>query len=432
MGMEITSMPGIILIIGLSACAREKKQIVSVHFVDSLISHYQEPDFARSNDTNITFWKNRIIPGLPGIVSETKYAGALVTRFHVFGDLQDMKSADSTIRKIDSDFNHKESHAGLILVSYSILQHRFDEAGRWLERARQAGLKRYDFLTASFDVDFELGRYFNASNELKELKSTADYGYFFRRSKMDHLNGLLDSSILAMQKAADLEKDNPYLEQVALANTADLYIHAGDLQKAADLYMQCISMNGADFHSITGLGWIALVHDKNDVLAERIFDFVRKKNKLPDALYKLTQTAQSRMDSAMELKYAKDFEKQATEPEYGNMYNKYMIEFYTGILHDPARAEAISEKELKNRATPQTWAWYAWSLYSNHKKEEAYKTYAENVSGRPLEGLELYWMGKMMQGLHKGYNAQEFFKAARNNKYDLSPAVEQDLEKQLD
>jgi hypothetical protein len=87
---------------------------------------------------------------------------------------------------------------------------------------------------------------------------------------------------------------------------------------------------------------------------------------------------------------------------------------------------------LENRATAQTYAWYAWSLFSNNKKKEAYEQFEKNVSGRPLEGLELYWMGKMMNGMNKEYNAQAFFKAAYINKYDLSPAILQDLEKQLD
>jgi len=131
----------------------------------------------------------------------------------------------------------------------------------------------------------------------------------------------------------------------------------------------------------------------------------------------------------LEYRYANDFASQATNALYGNMYNKYLIEIYTGILNDPAKAENIAAAELNNRSTPQTNAWYAWALFSNNKKEKAYQVYEQAVSGKPLEGLELYWMGKMMQGLGKGYNAQQFFKAAWKNRYDLSSAIVEDLEK---
>jgi tetratricopeptide (TPR) repeat protein len=248
---------------------------------------------------------------------------------------------------------------------------------------------------------------------------------------MDHLNGLLDSSIHAMIQAANQESNSPYLYQVALSNAADLYVHAGDLKVAADLYKKCLSINCEDFHSLMGLGWIALAHDKNDSLSERIFEFVKGKNKLPDPLFKLTQMAQMTGDSMQEKKWALAFESEATENVYGNMYNKYMIELYTGILQNPSKAEEISMRELENRATAQTYAWYAWSLFSNNKKKEAYEVFEKNVSGRPLEGLELYWMGKMMQGMNKEYNARSFFKAALINKYDLNPAIREYLEKQL-
>ena len=430
--MRFKIYTGIILICLTTACSHKEGQIVSRIYIDSLIANYREPAFARSNDSSMQFWRNRIDPELPGLVSETKYAGTLSLRFHLFGDIQDIKKADSIIRRLDTHFNHKEAQADLTLVSYSILQHRFKEADIWLEKARQNGLKKYDQLSSSFDVDFELGRNFQAAGELKELKSSGDYGYFFRRSKMDHLNGLLDSSIHAMLRAANQEENSPYLYQVALSNAADLYIHAGDLKQAAELYQKCLAINSADFHSLTGLGWIALVHDKNDSLAEKIFAFVKTKNRLPDPLFKLTQMAQTREDSTEEKRWARLFESEASEPVYGNMYNKYMIELYTGILGNPARAEQISLHELENRATAQTYAWYAWSLFSNNKKKEALEQFEKNVSGRPLEGLELYWMGKLMQGMNKGYNAQAFFKAAYINKYDLSPAILRDLKKQMD
>ncbi len=430
--MKFRLLLGVFIFSGLLGCTHQKRPAVSGKYIDSLIENYQVPEFARYNDSSLQFWKNRIHPDRPGLVSESKFAGSLSMRFHLFGDIRDIKAADSTIRKVDNDFNHKEAQANLTLVGYSILQHRFGEADNYLEKAKQTGLKKYDLLTSSFDVDFELGRYFKANNELKELQTSQDYGYFFRLSKMNHLNGLLDSSINAMLKAASLEDGSPYLKQVALSNAADLYIHAGEPEMAADLYRKCISINPADFHSIAGLGWIALVNDRNDSLAERIFAFVQSKNKLPDALYKFTQIAEARGNTEQEKKWAEKFESRATDSLYGNMYNKYLIELYTGILHEPSRAERMARKELENRSTPQTYAWYAWCLFSNNKKKEAYEQFEKYVSGRPLEGLELYWMGKLMQGLNKGYNAQAFYKAAYLNRYDLSPGILNDLVKHLE
>ena len=101
------------------------------------------------------------------------------------------------------------------------------------------------------------------------------------------------------------------------------------------------------------------------------------------------------------------------------------------MVAEAKRKRIAGKREIDNRATPQTYAWYVWCLYYNNKKDEAYKIYERNVSGRPLEGIELYWMGKFMKGLGKGYNANEFFKAAQKNKYDLSPSMMNDLEENL-
>src|SRR5690348_15891527 len=110
----------------------------------------------------------------------------------------------------------------------------------------------------------------------------------------------------------------------------------------------------------------------------------------------------------MQKKYADEFIKAVSDSVYGNMYNKYLIDLYTGIANEPAKAELIAAKEINSRPTPQTYAWYVWTLFCNNKKDEAYKVFEENVSGKPLEGPDLYWMGKFMLGLDKGYNAKEF------------------------
>ena len=415
-----------------ASCKNEKKPIVSAVFIDSLISHYSQPEINTTNETDLQFWKNRLDPKNPGLVSELKYAAALIQRVHLSGDINDVITADSILYVADKTFNHKESSPNMALVRNSMLQHRFTQADSLFDEAKKTDVKPYDAISTSFDVDFELGRYQFAEAALQKITDYKDYGFNFRLAKLAHYQGKLDSSIAAMQRASIIAGNDIYLKQAALSNEADLNLHSGNLQRANDLYMESIRLSAADLHSVMGLGWIALVHDKNESLAEKIFLLVRSKTKSPDGDYKLVQLADARGDSVLQMKYAGEFASIVSEPVYGNMYNKYLIELYTGILNDPARAEKIAERELLNRATAQTYAWYTWTLFKNNKVAEAGKLYQQHVSGKPLEGLELYWMGKFMQGQSRIYNAKQFFKAAYKNSYDLSPGMISDLKDALE
>jgi hypothetical protein len=415
-----------------TGCGHSHEKAVDAVFIDSLISHYSPPAAERANEEQIIFWKNRIDKANPGMVSEAKYAAALVARFHATGDIRDVITADSVLWQIDSTFNHKETGPYMALMGNAILQHRFTQADSIFEKARRIGLRRGPMLSGLFDVSFELGHYDQALIALNGLKADQDFGYYFRRSKMDHLNGNIDSAIRSMAKAGALAGNSDYLKQVAFSNMADLDVHAGKAIDAGALYRGCVDRNSADFHSILGLGWIALIHDRNDSLAKRIFQFVLTQNRLPDPLFKLYQVADARGDSIAERKVAQAFVEAATNPLYGQMYNKYLIEIYTRTLNEPEKALVLAHGELENRATPQTYAWYAWTLLADHQAAAAYKVFEERVSGKPLEGLELYYMGKLMKAMDKGYNASEFFKAADKSKYDLSPGIVRDLEAELD
>jgi hypothetical protein len=199
------------------------------------------------------------------------------------------------------------------------------------------------------------------------------------------------------------------------------------MKKAAGLYMQNLKANPSDHHSLMGLGRIALLNDNDPANAEKIFSFIGKQNHLPDALYNLVWVAEQKGDSMLQKKYAGAFVEKATGPVYGGMYNKYLVELYTGILNSPEKALLIAEKEIANRGTPQTYAWLVWVLHKAKQDNKAWELYKALVSGKPLEALELYWMGKMMKDLNKNYNAGEFFKAADKNRFDLSPLKQKDL-----
>lgn len=420
------------LFLFISSCSNKEKAIVNASFADSLITHYSPSQFARTADSNLAFWKKRMESQPENYVNGPKYGSALLSRFRLYGEINDLLKADSLFKQ--SNKANQENEPGIFrtLASFAMLQHRFLQADSFLRKAIKIEGQSLANAFLDFDISFERGQYQHSKKILPALKSFNPYGYLFRRSKFEHYDGSLDSSISCMLQAADKAGNNNSLKQIALSNAADLYIHKGNLKQAYNLYTESIKIDASDLHSITGIGWIALVHDKNDSLAEKIFRFVHLQSHAPDALLKLEQLAEARGDSAAQIKYANEFATRAAQPMYGLMYSKYLIDLYTGILNEPAKALAIAEKEIINRPTPQTYAWYAWSLFCNNEKEMAYKVFKGGVSGKPLEGPELYYMGKMMQGMNKGYNAQEFFKAANKNRYDLSPAKQKDLEKNLE
>ena len=411
-----------------SSCSHKDKPVVNAVFADSLITHYSPSQIAKTSDSNLIFWEKRMDSLPENFVNGPKYASAFSSRFHLYGEINDLLKADSLYIRSNEANQEKEPGIFRTLASFAMLQHRFLQADSFLQKAKKIEGQSLANAFLDFDISFERGQYGHCNKLLPALKSFNPYGYLFRRSKFKHYDGSLDSAIACMLQAAEKAGNSNYLKQVALSNAADLYIHKGNLKEAYRLYTESIKIDAADFHSIMGIGWIALVHDKNDSLAEKIFRFIHSQSHAPDALLKLEQLAESRSDSVAQKKWANEFAAQAAQPVYGLMYSKYLIDLYTGILNDPAKAVALAEREIINRPTPQTYTWYVWALFSNNEKEKAYKVFRSGVSGKPLEGPELYYMGKMMQGLNKGYNAQEFFKAAFKNRYDLSPAKQKDLE----
>jgi hypothetical protein len=418
----------VLLLLSLTGCIKSNKPLVVKNYADSLISHYSNSGAININHAEMAFWRTRIDPKVAGISNELKYASTLVRQFHLSGDIRDLNHAEKILKETSQVYNDKEAGVYVALTEIALLKHQFKNAAGLLNKAKQIGVQSYVANSFSFDVEFELGHYNLASFYLSKIKSPVDFGYHFRKAKLSHLNGQADTAVSEMLKAAELAPGGSYLQGVALANAADFYIHTGELAKATGLFKQSISINKNDFHSISGLGTIAMKNDRNYELAGSLFKLVKSNYALPDPLFKFYQLAQSREDKRQEIWYAKQFTAAASRQVYGKMYSKYLIEIYSGVLKKPELAEKIARAELTNRLTPQTAAWYAWALFANRKPQQAEKIYKKYVSGKPLEGFELYYMGNMMAGLKKAYTAEEFYKAADQNKFDLSPAMIKHLE----
>ena len=418
----------IVLLFGISAC-KSKKAVINTTEIEILLKDYKPSPSIKENEDDLLFWKSRIDSKNIDAVNLPKYAAALSLRFKIQGDINDLLAADSIYQLLDKHFLGKEAAYKIAQISSSLMQHKFVAADSFLQQANKLGIGEYEKSALSFDVYFETGNTEYAFFELAKIKNYKDYNFMFRNAKIFHYNGNVDSAVANMQAASDIamQSKNIPLAQSAISNTADLLLHNGDLQKAKELYLQSITLNNTDLHSFMGLGTIAMLHDKNDMLAEKIFKFIQTKTKQPDVIFKLAQLNMQSGDSIAAKKYATEFVTITSNKNYGNMYNKYLIQLYTSILNNPIAAEKIALQELESRNTPQTNAWYVYTLLKNNKLLEANKIYEKNVSGKPLEGLESFWMGKYMQANNKGYNANEFFKNAQKNKYDLAPDAIKEL-----
>ena len=409
------------ILVFLASCKPKDKALVSQKYIDSLMNISTLSNYEKQIETDLKFWKNRLDINPDSYTNLQNYASTLISKFHLYGNINDVKNAENIILKLNQNYKGTESGLFRTLANLSSLQHRFQESNALVYKALQIGDNKYESTLLLFDSAFELGKITDAKRILNGIKKNHEYAYYFRLAKLQHYDGALDKAIESMEKACTLTLGNIYLQQKALSNLGDLYLHAGNYEQANENYLKSIALDHADYHSLKGLGIIAQQHDKNYALAAKVFRFITQKNQSPDLFYNLTLLAQATDNKVDEQKYATQFAKMVSDQKYGNMYNKYLLELYDGPLKNPQKMLEIAKNEIANRSTPQTNSWYAWALYQNNRKAEALSVYKNKVEGKPLEGLELYFMGSLLNAEGQSFNAKQYFAAAHKNRFELTP-----------
>ena len=419
----------LLVVIGILACHQDQKILIDAKYIDNALKTDRSSNYEKSVQQDLVFWKKRVDSDSEGTTNFKKYASSLVSRFRLYGDISDLKQAESIISRINNETHNNESGNLRTLGHVVSLQHRFSETDTMLTKALKNGDNKYESMLMKYDVAFELGRISEAKRLLTFIEKPHEYAYYFRLAKMQHYDGNMDKAIESMQTAADLSNGNVYLKQAALSNLADLQMHIGAFEEAANNYKTSYEIDHSDLHSLKGMALVAAFHDKNYALAESVLKYIADKTCSPDVYFNLSQLYQLTGNKTLEKEYATQFAEIASQPVYGNMYNKYLIQLYDGILNNPKAILEVANNEIKNRNTPQTNSWYAWALYQNNQAALAMQVYKKHVSEQPLEGLELYYMGKLMKAENKSINANAFFKAAYKNRFELAPNYKSDLEK---
>jgi hypothetical protein len=170
----------------LFSCNTHPKKIVELSFVDSLIDHYSKTVLQKTNEGDLLFWKKRMESFPDNFLNGPKYALALVSRFHLYGNIHDLRTADSLMQQ--SNLANKEIEDGIFLslAGLALLQHQFLQADTLTKKAISLGGNKYGNILTEFDAAFELGDYKTAGNIIKTIKPDNTYAYYFRRSKYQH------------------------------------------------------------------------------------------------------------------------------------------------------------------------------------------------------------------------------------------------------
>ena len=187
----------------ITSCRHAAKTIVNLSFTDSLISNYHPSVTMQTTDSNLAFWQKRMDSLPENFVNGPKYASALSTYFHLYGNIKDLLKADSLMKRSNEANQEKEPGIFRTLASFALLQHQFHQADSFLKRAVHIDGRSIPNTYLDFDVAFELGDYARAKGLLQSWEKDNSDGYLFRRSKYEHYDGSLDSAISFMMQAAE-------------------------------------------------------------------------------------------------------------------------------------------------------------------------------------------------------------------------------------
>jgi len=338
----------------------------------------------------LEFWQERLDKDSIALVSLSKLAGSHAGLFSTTGNIDELYESEALIKKAyEVSSRNKDSYLRTLAHNY-ISQHRFKEAKTLLDSAYTFPDNKHETELMLFDVTMELGDYETANKMLGKVKKNNDFNYLIRQAKWNDHQGNLDAAIRNLEQAKEVAESggNKGLRLWIYTNLGDFYGHAGRIMDAYNHYLMALKIQPDNSYAKKQIAWIIYSNEKNTQEANRILDSVMVNHKVPD--YHLIKSQMAEFDGNNEesQKQQQDFLNAVSNGNYGHMYNTYLINVYAEI--NPDKALEIAQREINNRATPETYQLLAYSQLQTGKKEEALQTIEKYVEGKTFEPKALY------------------------------------------
>ncbi|MEC7263682.1 MAG: hypothetical protein VXW38_08070 [Bacteroidota bacterium] len=370
-------------------------------------------------------WNNKIKPDSIQVLSLINVSGEYDRYFKGTGNIEFLKKAERSLNKaVEVSAVGKAGYLRALARNF-ISQHRFREALDLANKARSFGSGVNATQSLLFDVQMELGNYDIAKQYLDSIQNMSDFGYLIRVAKWNDHKGDLDTAIRFMEMAKQKAESSKNKELLlwSYSNLADYYGHAGRIEESYGLYLKTLELDPYSAHAKKGIAWIVYSHERNGKEALRILDSIISKNKSPEYYLLKAEVALFMGDEMLQVENLDKFYRLALNKKYGDMYNAYTVDFYLN-LDFKEKALAMAQKEVRNRPTPESYGWLAYSLLKKGEKEKALELVEGHIANETFEPAILFRAAEIYKANGKTQKVEALKKELMGSVYELGPLME--------
>ncbi len=408
----------------LLSCEQETRFKTDKADYDLYLSH----NSMETTSKYFELWNNKIKPDSLQVLSLVNVSGEYDRYFKGTGNIEFLKKAERSLKKaVEFAAVGKAGYLRTLARNY-ISQHRFREALDLAQEARSFGSGVNATQSLLFDVEMELGNYDVAKQYLDSIQNMSDFGYLIRVAKWNDHKGDLDTAIRFMEKAkqkAESSKNRGLLSW-SYSNLADYYGHAGRIEESYGLYLKTLALDPYSAHAKKGIAWIVYSHERNGNEALRILDSIINKNKSPEYYLLKAEVASFMGHDMAQVQALDDFYKLVRNKKYGDMYNAYNVDFYLNLDFNE-KALALAQKEVKNRPTPESYGWLAYSLLKKGEKKKALELVEGHIANATFEPTILFRAAEIYKANGKTQQMEDIKKELLGSMYELGPLMESQI-----
>lgn len=397
---------------------------------------YLQPEIINSerekNADEIKFWQQRLANDTGSYVNMLELAANYLQRFRLTGEINLLLSGDSLLKQGSAKLRNTDADILFALSQNSITQHQFARAASYNEEAVKANGDPYKIRLLQFDTWMELGNYGEAKKVLNSLSDKTAFDYLIRKAKWEDHRGNTDEAIRMMEAAFEKVKNKKKgLYCWALSNLADMYGHAGKIKESYKAYLDVLKKDPSNLYCLKGIAWIAYSREGNTAAAKLILQYILSQTNIPELKLVLAEIAESENNSNEKNKRVNEFLSDMQNPAYGAMYNKYLIEVYNEHTRQYNKAISLAGNELKNRFTPETCDWLAWTYFRNGDKKKAFEYAKAYVYKRTFEPDALMHTAFIYADNGRKEEAEKMLKECLESNFELGPVTTRQIREKL-